>query len=67
VRDRLTAGGIEVGEVELAMIPTTTTKVTGKDAERLLKLMDLLEDHDDVAKVYSNFDIDAETLAAVGG
>jgi transcriptional/translational regulatory protein YebC/TACO1 len=41
--------------------------VHGSDAERLLKLMDALEEHDDVAKVFSNFDIDAETLAAVSG
>ena len=67
VRDRLAAKGVEIQEVELAMLPKTTTSVAGKDADQLLKLMDLLDDHDDVSKVYSNFDIDAETLAAVGG
>jgi transcriptional/translational regulatory protein YebC/TACO1 len=41
--------------------------VRGADAEKLLKLMEALEEHDDVAKVYSNFDIDAETMAAVSG
>lgn len=67
VRDALAATGIEAREIELALIPTTTVAVAGKDAEQLLKLMEALEDHDDVSKVYSNFDIDAETLAAVGG
>lgn len=67
VRDALKAKGIEVQETELALIPTTTVPVAGRDAEQLLKLMEALEDHDDVSKVFSNFDIDAETLAAVGG
>ncbi|MFQ6045574.1 MAG: YebC/PmpR family DNA-binding transcriptional regulator [Gemmatimonadales bacterium] len=64
VRDRLSESGIEALEAELAMIPTTTVQVAGKEAEQLLRLMDLLEDHDDVAKVFSNFDIDTETIAA---
>ncbi len=67
VRDALAAAGIHADAVEIAMIPQSTLKVAGRDAEQLLKLMDALEDHDDVSKVFSNFDIDAETLAAVGG
>lgn len=67
VRDALTAAGIEAKEADLTMLPTTTVQVAGRDAEQLLKLMELLDEHDDVSKVYSNFDIDAETLAAVGG
>ena len=39
----------------------------GGDAEKLRKLLEALEEHDDVSKVFSNFDIDAETMAAVGG
>jgi transcriptional/translational regulatory protein YebC/TACO1 len=65
VRDALKAAGIEAEQAEMAMIPRTTVRIEGKDAERLLKLMDILEEHDDVSKVFSNFDIDAETLAAV--
>ena len=49
------------------MIPKNTVRVEGKDAEKLLHLMEALEEHDDVARVFSNFDIDADTLAAVGG
>ena len=52
---------------EIELIPTTTVLVKGKTAEQLLKLTDALEEHDDVAKVSSNFDIDQETLAAVSG
>jgi transcriptional/translational regulatory protein YebC/TACO1 len=48
------------------MVPTNTIKVEATDAGTLLRLMEALDDHDDVSKVFSNFDIDAETLAAVG-
>ena len=65
VRDALKAAGIEAEQAEMAMIPRTTVRIEGKDAERLLKLMDILEEHDDVSNVFSNFDIDAKTLAAV--
>jgi transcriptional/translational regulatory protein YebC/TACO1 len=45
------------------MVPRNTVKVEGADASKLLKLMEALEDLDDVSKVFSNFDIDAATLA----
>jgi len=67
VREALVGAGLEVIDAEVAMIPRTTVKVEEKDAERLIKLMDLLDEHDDVSKVSSNFDIDVETLAGVGG
>ena len=67
VREALVGASVEVLDAEVAMIPRTTVKIEGKDAEHLIKMMDLLDDHDDVSKVFSNFDIDAETLAAVGG
>jgi transcriptional/translational regulatory protein YebC/TACO1 len=47
------------------MIPENTVMVTGKDAEQVLKLVDLLEDHDDVQHVYANFDIDEKELAGL--
>ena len=53
-------------ETVIAMIPKSTVRVEGKAAEKLLKLMSVLEDNDDVSQVFSNFDIDAETLAAAG-
>ncbi len=67
VLDALKAKGIAADDPEIAMMPQNTVKVEGADAEKLLKLMEALEDHDDASKVFSNFDIDAETLAAVGG
>ncbi len=67
VQDALGKRGLKPTSAEFAMIPKSTVRVEGKDAERLLTLMEALEEHDDVAKVFSNFDIDAETLAAVGG
>jgi YebC/PmpR family DNA-binding regulatory protein len=49
---------IEVASSELAMIPLTSVKLEGKPAEQMLRLMEALEDHDDVQKVFANFDID---------
>jgi len=53
-----------VQAAEIAVIPKSTVKVDGKDAKHLLALIEALEEMDDVAKVSSNFDIDAEALAA---
>ncbi len=57
---------IRIESAELIMHPQNTVKVSGKNAEQILKLMDALEDHDDVNNVYSNFDIDLTELEAVG-
>ena len=43
---------------ELTMIPDTTIKLEGIDAQKMMKLIDALEDHDDVQDVYANYDID---------
>jgi YebC/PmpR family DNA-binding regulatory protein len=67
VREALEAKGFSVTEAEIEMIPQNTVMVECKDAESLIKLTDALEDDDDVSKVFSNFDIDPETLAAVEG
>jgi len=55
---------IPVQSAEIGMIPKSTVKVDGKDAKKLLELIEELEALDDVAKVSSNFDIDAEAMAA---
>jgi YebC/PmpR family DNA-binding regulatory protein len=65
VQERLKSKGIAVQSAEIAMIPKNTVKVEGGDAKKLLTLMEALEEMDDVAKVSSNFDIDAEAMAAV--
>ena len=58
---------LPVQSAEIAMVPKNTVKVEGSDAKRLLQLVEGLEEMDDVAKVFSNFDIDAEAMAAVTG
>ncbi len=62
VKNNLEEAGIRLEVAEISMIPQNTVKVTGKDAESLLKLMSALEDHDDIQNVYSNFDISEEEL-----
>ena len=47
------------------MIPSNSVKVEGKPAEHMLKMLDLLDDCDDVQKVYSNFDIDDSVIEAL--
>jgi YebC/PmpR family DNA-binding regulatory protein len=67
VRDALESKDFTVVDAEVAMIPQSTVMVEVKEAEQLLRLTDGLEEHDDVSKVFSNFDIDQETLSAVSG
>jgi len=66
VQDALKAKRYAIQSAELAMAPKNTVKVEGADAGKLLRLMEALEDLDDVSKVFSNFDIDAATLAEAG-
>ena len=47
------------------MIPQNTVKLEGKSAEQLMKLMDALDEHDDVQSVYANFDIDDSELERI--
>jgi YebC/PmpR family DNA-binding regulatory protein len=62
VQDGLRAAGIEWENAELAMIPKTEVRVEGDDAAQLLKLLELIEDLDDVQKVYTNADLDVDGL-----
>ena len=57
--------GIVVESAALQMVPQTTVKITGKDAENMMKLMEALDQHDDVQNVYANFDIDDKELATL--
>jgi YebC/PmpR family DNA-binding regulatory protein len=63
VQDALRARKLDIESAELTMVPKNTVKVEGADAERILRLMEVLEELDDVSKVSSNFDIDAAALA----
>jgi len=62
VKKALEANHIKFDSAEITMEPSNTVKVEGKNAESLLKLMDALEEHEDIQNVYSNFDIDQNTL-----
>jgi len=63
VRSALESKNVKIEKAEMSMIPQTTVKLSGKDAETMLKLIENLEDNDDVQKVHSNFDIDDEEMA----
>jgi transcriptional/translational regulatory protein YebC/TACO1 len=64
VRDAVKATGIEPAAAEIAMIPQNYVKLEGKDAQQMLKLMDALDDHDDVQHVWANFDIEEKEIEA---
>ncbi|MDD2319930.1 MAG: YebC/PmpR family DNA-binding transcriptional regulator [Geobacteraceae bacterium] len=62
VREALEKAGFKYESAEVTMIPQTMVKLDGKQAESMLKLMDRLEDNDDVQNVYANFDISDEEM-----
>ena len=66
VLDAIKAKNIPVAESEITMIPQTYVKLEGDNAEHMLKLLDELEEHDDVKDVYSNFDISKEDMEKYG-
>lgn len=66
VLDAIRGEGIEPVSSEIVMQPTNSVQVTGATAQQVLRMMDALEDHDDVAKVAANFDIPAEDMEAAG-
>lgn len=65
VRDGLKDKGVAIEAAEVTMIPKTTVAVGEDKAGRLLKLIEDLEDHDDIAHVYANFDIPDSVLASL--
>jgi len=67
VRDSLTQAGLTPETAEVTMIPQNMVKLEGKQAEQMLKLMDKLEDNDDVQNVYANFDISDEDIDSIMG
>ncbi len=62
----LDAVQIPYEDAEVTMLPQTTVSLTGTDAEKMFKLMNALDDHDDVQKVNTNADIPDEVIAAMG-
>jgi YebC/PmpR family DNA-binding regulatory protein len=66
LRDALEAAGVAVTSAELTMVPTTTIALESEgDARKVLRVVDALEDHDDVQAVYANFDIPDSVLQLV--
>jgi YebC/PmpR family DNA-binding regulatory protein len=66
VLDAIKAAGIEPLSAEIVMRPTNSVRVTGGTAQQVLRLVEALEDHDDVASVAANFDIPAEEMEVAG-
>jgi len=64
VRDAVKGLGIEPASAQIAMLPQNYVKLEGKDANQMVKLMDALDDHDDVRQVWSNFDIEEKEIEA---
>ncbi|MGD0882073.1 MAG: YebC/PmpR family DNA-binding transcriptional regulator [Acidimicrobiales bacterium] len=68
VRTALEEAGLEPGAPEITMVPTSTVEVHSEsEAKRVLRLIEALDDHDDVQNVYANFDIPDEVMAAYDG
>lgn len=64
VRDAVKALGIEPASAQVAMLPQNYVKLQGKEASQMIKLMDVLDEHDDVKQVWSNFDIEEKEIEA---
>jgi len=64
VRDAIKAQSVEIGNAEVAMLPKNTVKLEGREAQQMLKLMEAIEDHDDVQHVWANFDIEEKEIEA---
>lgn len=68
VRDALEKQGLKVTSADLTLVPQNTIPITDEgDAKKILRLMDAIDDHDDVQNVYSNFDISDELMASYEG
>ena len=68
VREAVADAGFEIESAELTMLPKTTVAVEDEnEAKKILRLIDQLEDNDDVQDVYANFDIPEQVLEAVAG
>ena len=65
VKTALEQNNIPYESAEIIMEPRNTLRVEGKSAESMIKLMDALEEHDDIQSVYSNFDIDDSVLESI--
>lgn len=67
VKKAMADAGLTPSYAEITFLPQTYIRLEGKEAEQMLRLMEALEDHDDVQNVYANFDIPDEVMAKVAG
>ena len=67
VREALDKAGVPIEEASLALLPNNTVECAGDQARKVMNLIDALEDNEDVQKVYANFDIPDEEMAALEG
>jgi YebC/PmpR family DNA-binding regulatory protein len=65
VKEALEAKSFSAASAKLAMVPSSTVKLSGKDAEQMLKLYEALDEHEDVSEVFSNFEISDEELQSL--
>ena len=66
VKTSMEESGIPVSLAEITMLPKNYVALDEKSAEQMIRLLELLEDHDDVQNVYTNFDLPEEVIAKVG-
>jgi len=64
VREAVKASGVEPASAQVAMLPQNYVKLTGAPANQMIRLMDALDDHEDVKQVWSNFDIEEKEIEA---
>jgi YebC/PmpR family DNA-binding regulatory protein len=67
IRENIEAHNIVTISADRTMVPQNFIILEGKNAEQMLKLMDILDDHDDVQDVYANFDIDEKVMDRIAG
>ena len=65
VKEKIETAGFKFEDSVISAIPKNTVQVVGEDAEKMIKLLETLEDADDVQKVYANFDIDEKELERI--
>jgi len=64
VLDAVKAVGVEPGAAEIALLPKNYVKLEGRAAQQMIKLMEVLEEHEDTKKVWSNADIEEKEIEA---
>ncbi len=62
--DAVAPATIEPASAAIAMVPKNYVKLVGKEAQQMLKLMEAIEDHDDVQHVWANFDVEEKEIEA---